>query len=614
MTPTFRLRVIDEHQKQAFVHDYSGRVELGRQDRDDPGPFSQKFEAGRWRLIVARLTEDTVSRCQLTLEPLEQGRIRLRNPSKTIPIRLVNGEEVRPGETRDLLLPAHIYLSGKVIYVDLPESLPEDALQELPEATRPPGAFEALATRAGGLGQAIAAHDTAGMIRSLRVAMEVLQAAASSFDFFSKAAQAAADLVDLDSASVWLLRDGEWLQEAYATPARVGRSARVPVSRQVLDQVRRRAKTLWDKPTSAAAPASLDAISAVVAAPIMNRQAEVIGALYGDRSLGDASSGRDGAITELQAMLVELLASGIAAGLERVRQEQAAIAARVQFEQFFTPDLARELERHPDLLNGREREATILFCDIRGFSMISERLKDDPPRICRLVGAVMDRLTECIRHHEGVVVDYLGDGLMAMWNAPADQERHAVMACRAVLAMLEEVPALSSQWSEVVGGPLKVGFGINTGPVIVGNTGSRAKFKYGPLGHVVNLASRVEGATKQLGVPALITGATFAQLDGTIATRRVCQTRVVGIADAVELYEIHGEDPGWKADRDTYETALSLFEAGQLPAACRVLHSLLAGRQQEVYDVPTLDLIGRAVTYLKAPSGKFDPILELRSK
>ena len=103
-----------------------------------------------------------------------------------------------------------------------------------------------------------------------------------------------------------------------------------------------------------------------------------------------------------------------------------------------------------------------------------------------------------------------------------------------------------------------LGIGINTGPAQVGNTGSSRKFKYGPLGNTVNLASRVEGATKHLKVPVLITGSTRAELGDAFATRRLCQVRVVGIHGAVELYELHGEtaSPEWLADRDAYEKAL----------------------------------------------------------
>ena len=112
MTAVFKLQVIDEDKKRVFDYEYSKRVEIGRQDRGEPGPYSQRFErplaAG-----VAPLTEDTVSRHHLSLEPLEDGRFRIRNGSKAIPIRLTSGEEVRPGETRDLAVPAHIMLGAR---------------------------------------------------------------------------------------------------------------------------------------------------------------------------------------------------------------------------------------------------------------------------------------------------------------------------------------------------------------------------------------------------------------------------------------------------------------------------------------------------------------------
>src|SRR5580700_583654 len=105
MTAAFQLRVIDEDKKTVFIFDYSKRVEIGRQDRGESGPYSQRFEADRWRLVIAPLTEDTVSRHHLSLEPLDEGRFRIKNGSKAIPLRLSSGDEVKPGETRDLPIP-----------------------------------------------------------------------------------------------------------------------------------------------------------------------------------------------------------------------------------------------------------------------------------------------------------------------------------------------------------------------------------------------------------------------------------------------------------------------------------------------------------------------------
>ena len=520
MTAAFQLRVLDEDKKTVFVSDYSKRVEIGRQDRGEPGPYSQRFEADRWRLVIAPLTEDTVSRHHLSLEPLSDDRFRARNGSKAIPIRLTTGDEVKPGEARDLPIPSQMMIGRKMIRVMASESL-SAPLNELPEATLPPGTFDNLATRMGAMSLPdLKSSDPAGMIRWLRAVVEVLQAAATSSDFFEKAAQAAAEMVGLDSVSVWLLKGDEWVIEAQQVSPRLASVPRPPASRHVLNKVRQRAKTLWDKPDgSVMATASLDSVAAVVAAPILNRQAEVIGALYGDRSfLGQANRQR-GEITEVQAMLIELLAGGIAAGLERLKHEQAAVAARVQFEQFFTHDLARQLEQNPDLLKGRESEVALLFCDIRGFSRVSEKL--GPAKTVEWINDVMGVLSDSVLDHQGVLVDYIGDELMAMWGAPTEQPDHATLACRAALDMLEKLPEMVGRWKPVLGEEFDLGIGVNTGTARVGNTGTIRKFKYGPLGTTVNLASRVQGATKHFKARLIITGQTKAAIDEGFATRRL---------------------------------------------------------------------------------------------
>src|SRR5262249_19139262 len=159
------------------------------------------------------------------------------------------------------------------------------------------------------------------------------------------------------------------------------------------------------------------------------------------------------------------------------------LKAQIQFEQFFTPELARHLYSEPNLLEGRDANVTLLFCDVRGFSRASEKL--GPAGTVRWIGDLMSELSECVLDDEGVLVDYSGDELMAMWGAPRDQPDQAVRAVRAGLAILAALPRLSERWRDVLGGPVSVGVGINSGVARVGNTGSRFKFKYGPLGNAV---------------------------------------------------------------------------------------------------------------------------------
>ncbi len=160
--------------------------------------------------------------------------------------------------------------------------------------------------------------------------------------------------------------------------------------------------------------------------------------------------------------------------------------------------------------------------------------------------------------------------------------------------MLADLPNLDMEWQARLGGPVRLGIGLNTGPALCGNTGSKKKFHYGLLGHAVNLASRVEGATKQLGVPLLITGSTHAQLGDDFATRRLCRARLVGIDCTTDLHELHSENAPeeWLSWRATYEKGLAQYESGAWVEACGTLHPLLVGRPE--HDRPTLTLLARA--------------------
>src|SRR5262249_10817360 len=208
-------------------------------------------------------------------------------------------------------------------------------------------------------------------------------------------------------------------------------------------------------------------------------------------------------------------------------QEQAALRARVQFEQFFTPELSRQLLDKPELLDGKSAEVSVLFCDIRGFSRITERL--GPTRTIEWTRHVLGALSECLRAAQGVLGDSVGEGLRAWGGAPEPQPDPARRACRAALAMLAQVPALNDKWRSTIDEPMGLAIGVNTGEACVGNIGSAIKFKYGPRGNAVNIASRAQGVNKQLKTSILITQNTQAQPGGSLATRRLCQGRMGNI-------------------------------------------------------------------------------------
>ena len=217
------------------------------------------------------------------------------------------------------------------------------------------------------------------------------------------------------------------------------------------------------------------------------------------------------------------------------------------------------------------------------------------------------------------MVDYAGDGILAMWNAPTAQADHAGRACRAALDMLAELPGLNSRWQAVAAAALAFGIGINTGPAQVGNTGSSRKFKYGPLGNTVNLASRVQGATKHLGLPVLITGATAGEAGRFLRPRRLCQVRVVGIREPVELYELYGgtpPPPNGSRTATATRPRFELFEAGHWLHTCQSLLPLLEQGQASGTHEPRHPQNHEALMGLprSAAEETFDPVLELTSK
>ncbi|MCB1064195.1 MAG: response regulator [Verrucomicrobiae bacterium] len=309
-----------------------------------------------------------------------------------------------------------------------------------------------------------------------------------------------------------------------------------------------------------------------------------------------------------------LLTARLNASLEKKRLREKV------FEQHFTPELAREFARNVDpmKMKGRNAEVTVLFCDIRGFSTVSERL--GPEQTIDWLGAVMGEFSGCVIDHGGVLVDYTGDELLAMWGAPSEQPDHAERACRAAIEMLDALPALNERWRSVIDAETAIGIGISTGPALVGNIGTHRKFKYGPLGTTVNLGSRVQGATKYLRTPLLVTGETIEQLatDSDFHRRRLCRVRVQNIREPVELWEIVSQGrEGWSGLKDRYEEALAYFENCQFHKASAVLGELLV---RFPGDGPSLLLMSRVVDAMleKGERGddtaSFNPVWELQGK
>ncbi|QDT74022.1 adenylate/guanylate cyclase domain-containing protein [Lacipirellula limnantheis] len=544
------------HRQRILATQLDATLEIGRQREEEPPPVMRLDHSQGARIILAPIDDVAISRAHVGLALAAGGQVQVKNLSTSQPVRVSPNQTLAPGDDALVIPPALLQFGDYAVRVD-PAEDEQLELEGLPERTIPPGK-QAPPASVAMLG---ATFDESKLLRWLETILGVFQSAANTHDFPEQAARAAVKIVGLDAAAVLRFDDGRWRTEAlHAGDQREGDSQTSwAPSQTLLGWVRRDRRTFRHvPPTGPDTPRSLQNVSALVAAPILNGAGEVIGALYGDRRSGGSSGGFP-RITEFEAKLVELLASGIAAGLARLKEEQAAVEARVQFEQFFTPQLATQLQRDPTLLEGRNAEVTILFADIRCFSRISERL--GPDRTMAWIQDTMGALSESVLAYNGVLVDYIGDELMAMWGAPAPQSDHAALACLAAKQMMESLAAISARWQQELGVPVQLGIGLNSGLARVGNTGSSLKFKYGPLGDAVNVASRVQGATKYLGADCLITGETLKRLPSGVAHRRLARVRAVNIAHPIDLYEIVAQPTlDWNERRHRYDAALLALE------------------------------------------------------
>jgi len=227
------------------------------------------------------------------------------------------------------------------------------------------------------------------------------------------------------------------------------------------------------------------------------------------------------------------------------REEAQRRQIRSAFGQYLSPDLVEELAKYPDrlVLGGETREMTIMFSDVRGFTSISESYKRDPEGLTRLMNRFLTPLSDAIMEKRGTIDKYMGDAIMAFWNAPLDDGDHARHACDAALRMTERLDVLNAERkleAQPAGHafiPLKIGIGINTGEVVVGNMGSELRFDYSVLGDSVNLASRLEGQSKNYGMTTILGSRTASLVRDDFALLELDVIRVKG---KTEPEIIHG--------------------------------------------------------------------------
>ena len=211
------------------------------------------------------------------------------------------------------------------------------------------------------------------------------------------------------------------------------------------------------------------------------------------------------------------------------------------FGQYIPPELVDEMNDHPETysLEGESREMTVLFTDVRGFTTISEGL--NPTDLTQLMNGFLTPMTEVIHSHRGTIDKYMGDAIMCFWGAPVHDVEHARHARNAAMSMIEKLHQLEDEFRAHGWPDIKIGVGLNTGLMNVGNMGSEFRMAYTVLGDAVNLGSRLEGLTKGYGVEVIVNETTRAQVP-EYAYRELDRVRVKGKDEPVTIYEPIGLD------------------------------------------------------------------------
>lgn len=301
---------------------------------------------------------------------------------------------------------------------------------------------------------------------------------------------------------------------------------------------------------------------------------------------------------------------------------------RGAFSQYMSPVMVAELAKNPDALTlgGEMKELTVLFADIRGFTTISERF--DAQQLTAFINRFLTPMTDVILQHKGTIDKYMGDCIMAFWNAPLDDEKHARNACVSALEMFDALDELNEKRKQRASDegreylPVGIGIGLNTGDICVGNMGSDQRFDYSVLGDDVNLASRLEGQSKTYGVRVVIGDNTKAQVED-LATIELDLIQVKGKTSAVTIHALLGleelalEDD-FKKLEELWNKALNSYRAQQWDEAVNFIG--LCETQCEKLE--GIDLSGLFALYaeriaayrVNPPAEDWDGVFEATSK
>ncbi len=254
-----------------------------------------------------------------------------------------------------------------------------------------------------------------------------------------------------------------------------------------------------------------------------------------------------------------VLSFGVGVFYHRYVEAKEKKFIRDTFGRYVSPQIVKQLLTKPELvkLGGSKVNVTVLFSDIRSFTTLSENM--DPQELVNFLNEYLSEMTRIIFNYNGVVDKYIGDAIMAFWGAPIEDEKHPEDACNTAIEMLEKLELLNKKWREEGKPEIRIGIGINTGEVTVGNMGSDVRFDYTVMGDNVNLASRLEGINKQYGTSIVISENTKKEVEENFILRKLDKVAVKGKKKPVEIYELIGKKG--KIESDIIK-GIKLFEKG----------------------------------------------------
>ncbi|NDG80074.1 MAG: CHASE2 domain-containing protein, partial [Synechococcaceae bacterium WB8_1B_057] len=301
----------------------------------------------------------------------------------------------------------------------------------------------------------------------------------------------------------------------------------------------------------------------------------------------------DATLPTLSILLVALHAYTVKFVSEFLQKQQI----RKQFQSYLSPDLVAKLIKDPSLLKlgGEEKELSIMFTDVRGFTSISEHYGKDVQGLTKIMNRYMTAMTRKILENHGTLDKYIGDAQMAFWNAPLDETIHCKESVKAALEMLDDLKVFNDEITKEGTPAFGMGIGINTGVVVVGNMGSEQRFDYTCLGDAVNLASRLEGQSKNYGVFLVIGPVTESRLEGTAFSLPLDCIAVKGKHEGVNIHTAFKNPPElemlqWEKDKEQHKSMLELYRKQEWNKALKAVESLKGkfdGQMDHYYELWT---------------------------